>query len=190
MNTLSDYDLPKDVRIAYTQSLVLHIQSVYYAGKLLGLPGRQLRLHDESKWSKLEFEAYALWYHGEKDPRKYAYAWNHHVHNNSHHWQHWLFADGFTLDGAGMQGNRLEMPEHYALEMIADWMGAEMAYNNTWIMTKWLNDNFGWSKLHDNRVQLHDSTWNFVANVLSNQLDYIWTDYGWYHASELEVVKL
>ena len=39
----------------------------------------------------------------------------HHIHNNPHHWQHWvLLRDDGDIE-------TLDMPMHYIIEMICDW---------------------------------------------------------------------
>lgn len=42
-------------------------------------------------------------------------AWLHHIHNNPHHWNHWIIQN--DTDGVEV----IRMPEKYAKEMVADW---------------------------------------------------------------------
>lgn len=145
---------------AYLESLVLHIRSVQEAGRRLGVAEEQLRLHDQSKFDNAEFMAYAEHFHGGKpNPDRFAAAWLHHIHHNPHHWNHWLFADGFSPKGSEVEAGAVEMPPHYALEMVADWMGSSMAYTGSWDMTKWLAENMG-------RIRLHSRTAATVRDVL------------------------
>jgi FMN phosphatase YigB (HAD superfamily) len=51
------------------------------------------------------------------------------------------------------------MPEKYAREMIADWLGASKAYTGSWDMTDWLNKNY-------NKIIVHKNTHAFIQKVL------------------------
>lgn len=144
----------------YLDSLVLHIQSVRQAGQRLRVLPQLLEFHDQSKFSGYEFRAAVDRFHGgDPEPDAYAAAWLHHVHNNPHHWQHWMFPDGFSPKGSSVEAGVMEMPRQYALEMVADWMGSSMAYTGSWDMTKWLTENMG-------RIRLHSKTARAVREVL------------------------
>jgi len=51
------------------------------------------------------------------------------------------------------------MPEMFALEMVADWMGSSWAYTGSWDMSAWLTKNIP-------RIRLHPGTATFVGDVL------------------------
>ena len=75
--------------------------------------------HDESKFSKEEFEPYArFWFndseHYDYDP-EYEAAWEHHWKNNKHHPEFW-------------QGQ--DMPLIYILEMLCDWGSFSISKND------------------------------------------------------------
>jgi hypothetical protein len=70
------------------------------------------------------------------------------------------------------------MPSMYALEMIADWMGASMAYTGSWDMTDWLYKNMP-------NIRLHSFTAKYVREVL-DMLGYADTIYAQRFAHELE----
>lgn len=149
---------------SYWQSLATHVRAVAVAGGFLGVNGAQLLHHDESKASIEEFPHYANYYHGpqeDRDPDAYARAWLHHIHHNPHHWQHWIFSDGYAPSGSNIENGVVEMPKHYALEMVADWMGAEKAYGGSWDMTKWLLKN-------KPRIRVHSQTAVYLDSVLSS----------------------
>lgn len=148
-----------DVIQAYYGSLMKHIGAVQQAGHDLGVSQSQLEEHDLSKFTHVEFNAYALHFHGGGAPAAFAKAWNHHLHNNAHHWQHFMFADGFNLKDAGIENGCLEMPENYMLEMVADWMGASHAYTGSYDMTDWLRKNLY-------KVRVHSRTATYLASVL------------------------
>ncbi|HRR48610.1 MAG TPA: DUF5662 family protein [Bacteroidales bacterium] len=97
-------------------------------------------MHDLSKFSLLEFKAYANHFYGKNrdmytyishngyskddDPIKdidFDIAWVHHIHHNPHHWQYWVVLENEK------QGVILEMPRKYMVEMICDWIGAAKA---------------------------------------------------------------
>ena len=152
---------------AYLDSLVKHIRYVREAGRRLGVLPRLLEWHDQSKFSLAEFPAAVEKYHmGDPNPGRYAAAWLHHIHCNPHHWQHWIFPDGFTPKGSSVEAGVLKMPFSYILEMVADWMGSSMTYTGSWDMTEWLTQNMG-------RIRLHSRTAQEVRYLLA-ALDYPW----------------
>lgn len=141
----------------FAESLEKHIEYVREAGRMVGVPESQLACHDDSKWGDFEFPRYAAQFFGPKieDPAeietratRFAEAWLHHIHHNPHHWQYWIFPDGFSPKGSAVEDGAVRMPDNYIREMVADWMGAEMAYNGSWDMTKWLNGNLPRIRIH------------------------------------------
>lgn len=155
-----DRFIPEDVVMAYHKSLMTHIGAVQEAGDKLGLTFLQLAVHDASKFSHAEFNAYAMHFHGGGAPKQFALAWLHHIHASPHHWQYHMFADGFSLRGSDVEAGLVEMPEHYALEMIADWIGASVAYTGSDDMTMWLKNNMP-------KIWLHSKTAAFVRLKLA-----------------------
>ncbi len=154
-----DYGMDQTVAEAYADSLREHIAYVREAGRKLGVLEDRLAIHDDSKWSLAEFPGYAMHFQGGGDPDGFAAAWLHHIHHNPHHWQHWIFPDGFTPKGSNVEAGVIEMPANYCLEMVADWMGAGMAYTGSWDMSKWLSDNF-------HKVRVHSRTARYLLGVL------------------------
>jgi hypothetical protein len=161
---------PEWTRISaeYTERLKRHIESVQVAGRKLGVPEDQLEAHDLSKYSEEEFPAYAMHFCGGGAPVEFAKAWLHHIHHNPHHWNHWLFADGYSPKDSNVENGRVEMPQHYAIEMVADWMGASFAYTGSWDMAMWLSKNTP-------RIKLHSKTIYYVTGVLDSMgyMDYV-----------------
>jgi hypothetical protein len=158
--------LDVDTAVRHTKSLVKHITFVREAGEKLGVDKVQLEQHDFSKWSYDEFLPYAINFQGDKSPvlkgnakEDFARAWMHHIHHNPHHWQHWIFPDGYSPEGARIENGVMVMPNVYALEMIADWMGASMAYTGSWDMTQWLYQNMP-------KIRLHSLTADYIRGVL------------------------
>lgn len=154
------YNIPLEVAQKYADSLSLHIYYVRVAGEKIGVDAALLQEHDESKWSIHEFPGYALHFFGGGNPAMFSRAWLHHLHHNPHHWQHWMFPDGLTPAGSDVVDGVLPMPKHYALEMIADWMGAGRAYQGHWDMSGWLVGNLG-------KVRLHPETKAYVIENLT-----------------------
>lgn len=145
---------------AYLESLVRHIRYVREAGARLRVLPKLLLIHDQSKFSDIEFPAAVDRFHGgNPEPDVYTAAWLHHVHHNPHHWQYWMFPDGFSPKGSSVEAGVMEMPRQYVLEMVADWMGSSMAYTRSWDMTKWLTENMG-------RIRLHSKTARAVRELL------------------------
>lgn len=142
---------------SYHESLCAHVAYVQEAGKRLGL---DLAAHDRSKLSVAEFPYYARQFHGDKgDPDGFAAAWLHHIHCGSHHWQHFIFPDGFTPRGSNVEAGLMRMPKRDLREMVADWQGASRAYTGSWDMTEWLLNNLS-------KIRLHTASWAALAATL------------------------
>lgn len=115
--------------------------------------------HDGSKYLPEEYDAYDAYFYGEKDDDAFNRAWLHHIHNNPHHWQHWLLMND---DGKYRDPDKviaLEMPRVYALEMVADWWSFSWRSGN-------LNEVFGWYEEHRDFIILHPKTREYVESVL------------------------
>jgi hypothetical protein len=152
--------VPDEVAETYRRRLIEHINFVHGAGAKIGVEYHLLESHDSSKWLPIEFDAYALHFCGGGAPKEFARAWLHHIHNNPHHWLHWIFSDGWSVEGSDLENGVMEMPRCYALEMIADWMGASRAYTGSWDMTDWLIKNLP-------KIKLHSKTVDYVESVLT-----------------------
>ena len=91
----------------------------------------QINYHDESKWDKEEFDLYKQKFYpepNEKEISDYEFnkAWLHHIHNNPHHPQHWIYYND--------EDNNLtvyDIPDNYILEMILDWIAMGKTHNDT-----------------------------------------------------------
>lgn len=147
--------------IHYHNSLTGHIRYVREAGNKIGVLQKLLDIHDDSKFSIAEFPDYAMHFFGGGNPEGFSKAWLHHIHNNPHHWQHWIYPQGHTPKNTTVENGVVEMPQIYALEMVADWMGASMAYTGSWDMQKWLWDNMP-------KITLHSKTEVYVRSVLDS----------------------
>lgn len=170
--------LPADIAQSYRVRLNAHISAVQAFGVNLGLPADQLAAHDASKWDEVEFIPYARYFveHGGSPVDRpdvkddFVRAWLHHLHHNPHHWQHWIFPDGYYPSGSGVEpGGVVEMPEYFALEMIADWHGAGYAYTGSWDIADWLGKNMP-------RIRVHSKTAAYLRETLGNlgYADVVW----------------
>lgn len=117
--------------------------------------------HDVSKWTIDEYPAYDAYFYGGNKTyevmRDFNRAWLHHIHNNPHHWQHWVLLE--DEPNIGSIGKALEMPLKYVYEMIADW----------WTFS-WRNGNlmemFSWYQSHRDRMMLNVKTRAVVEMIL------------------------
>ena len=117
----------------------------------------QLSLHDASKFFEDEYQAYDNYFYGkqtEKVKTEFNYAWLHHIHNNPHHWQHWVLIN--DEDGT----IALEMPKNYVIEMISDWWAFSHKSGN-------LYEIFEWYESHKKNMILHENTKNLVEDILN-----------------------
>lgn len=163
----------------YHHSLIKHIEYVREAGGKIGVSPKLLQIHDDSKFSIDEFPAYAKHFFGGGSPEDFSKAWLHHIHSNPHHWQHWIYPQGYTPKNTTVEvGGVVPMPRPYALEMIADWMGSSMAYTGSWDMQKWLWDNMP-------KITVHSETAQYLRSVL-DALGYADTVYVQRFAHEKE----
>jgi len=94
---------------------------------------RQGLVHDNSKFTLVEWNGYVNNYFSSKESEKikqnYAIAWKHHYQNNKHHWLYWVNYDKVASP----------MPDKYIKEMIADWRAMEKVLYNHSNPTSWYN---------------------------------------------------
>lgn len=109
--------------------------------------------HDMSKYSAQEYDAYDAYFYGknktEKIKENFNLAWLHHIHENPHHWQHWVLMEDNPETGENFKC--LEMPQCYVLEMICDWWSFSWKTGN-------LYEIFDWYEKHKNTIKLHPET--------------------------------
>lgn len=124
----------------------------------------QIWWHDQSKYSSEEYHAYDEYFYGDnarekEDIDEFNKAWLHHIHNNSHHWQHWVLLEDDPENGTHY--NCIEMPYQDVFEMIADWWSFSWKAGN-------LKEIFDWYESHKDVMKLHKKTRELVENVLSD----------------------
>lgn len=122
--------------------------------------------HDISKFSPVEFWESVKYYQGDRSPidackeaNGVSYGWQHHKGRNPHHYEYWVD----NLDNGGIP---LIMPEKYAMELIADYLGAGHAYmgkNFTYESEyKW------WKQKTKNPLLMHPAIKLFVEYCLED----------------------
>jgi len=117
-------------------------------------------VHDWSKLLPSEFIPYAGHFYGnsgmkegrdhtgyyepaETKDEAFKHAWFLHQNRNKHHWQWWVIPKG---DG---QLEAIQMPLHYLIEMVCDWVGAGRSLRTKGVDV-WYEANKGKLLLHKN----------------------------------------
>lgn len=122
-----------------------------------------LKCHDESKYTREEYDAYDAFFYGkDKSPaveEAFKYAWLHHIHENTHHWQYWLLVN----DEPGEGTVALDMPYCDIVHMVCDWWSFSWKTGN-------LREIFKWYNVHKNYMKLSDITREIVEEILSKML--------------------
>lgn len=128
--------------------------------------------HDLSKYDEDEYKAYDVYfYSGNRSyevVQNFNKAWLAHIHNNPHHWQHWILINDNPDEGEII----LDMPDKYIIEMICDWMSFSIAKGD-------LNELFNWYNEHKDYMKLSEYTRdhvNDVLNMIKNKLSELSTD--------------
>ena len=118
-----------------------------------------LGYHDESKYDVREYEAYDAYFYGDsKSPevvKNFEYAWLTHIHENEHHWQHWVLLNDEPNEGI----IALDMPYSCIIEMVCDWWSFSWKNGN-------LNEIFNWYDKRKNYMKLSDKTRAIVEDIL------------------------
>lgn len=119
----------------------------------------QIAVHDQSKFSKEEYDAYDAYFYGNN--RSYQVvdnfnkAWLHHIHSNPHHWQHWVLLQD---EGSAIY---IDMPMNYIIEMICDWWSFSWNEGNLFEIFSWYEDN-------KNNMELSEPTRVTVETILNS----------------------
>lgn len=119
----------------------------------------QILRHDSSKTSPEEYDAYNEYFYGGNRSfrvvRNFQKAWLHHIHNNPHHWQHWVLINDEPDEGEVA----LEMPYECIIEMICDWWAFSWQKGD-------LSEIFSWYDKHQNYIKLAPNTRKIVEDIL------------------------
>lgn len=120
--------------------------------------------HDASKTDPEEYDAYDAYFYGNN--RSYAVvqnfnkAWLRHIHNNPHHWQHWILINDEPKEGMVV----IDMPYIYVVEMICDWWAFSWKKGD-------LNEIFGWYEDRKDYMKLSANTRKSVEYILGKIKD-------------------
>lgn len=147
--------------LRYAWVVARHKCFVLVAGLRVGAPLWRLLVHDFSKMTRAEWGPYVRRFCSgragetdkEVDPLEFHRAWTHHWHVNPHHWEYWLRLNGECVL------KPMPIPEKFAREMVADWMGAGRAYTGHWDVRGWYTANAG-------RIRLAPETRSFVEALI------------------------
>lgn len=143
-----------------------YCEEVRYYGELDEI----IAQHDQSKRNrvpnadeyyelKLEYDEYADYFYGVRDQEveeKFDLAWLSHIHQNPHHWQHWMLQNDDPEIGLRL----LDMPYVFIVEMVCDWWAFSWKSGN-------LYEIFDWYKTNKNGILLSDKTRVTLENILS-----------------------
>lgn len=101
--------------------------------------------HDRSKYSEEEYESYDSYFYPETIEKEettteemvenFNRAWLHHIHENPHHWQHWVL---YQDDGDVIP---LHMPYVYVIEMICNWWSFGLKTGDLYEIFAWYEEN-------------------------------------------------
>lgn len=115
--------------------------------------------HDSSKYGQEEYKAYDDYFYGGNRSyevvENFNNAWLHHIHNNPHHWQHWVLINDNPNEGEII----LDMPNEYIIEMICDWMSFGIGKDH-------IEETFDWYHEHGPYMKLSERTRIVVENIL------------------------
>lgn len=123
-----------------------------------GFSRRILCEHDQSKDTREEYHAYDEYFYGQRTKEvkeNFNLAWLHHIHNNPHHWQHWVLVNDDPKEGTVA----LRIPHRYVIEMICDWWAFSWSKDN-------LYEIFDWYDKHKTYMVLHKDTRELVEEIL------------------------
>ena len=134
---------------------------------------KQIAMHDESKDSEKEYDAYDRYFYSERTPeieKDFDYAWLHHLHNNKHHWQYWILKEDDSYvdrNNNSIIVKALDMPDRYILEMICDWWSFSWSKYLKSHNKNDLYEVFNWYSDHADKILLSSSTETKVENMLN-----------------------
>ena len=120
--------------------------------------------HDASKTDPEEYDAYDAYFYGNNRSysvvQNFKKAWLRHIHNNPHHWQHWILINDERKEGMVV----IDMPYIYVVEMICDWWSFSWKKGD-------LNEIFGWYEDRKDYMKLSANTRISVEYILGKIKD-------------------
>ena len=120
--------------------------------------------HDASKTDPEEYDAYDAYFYGNNRSysvvQNFKKAWLRHIHNNPHHWQHWILINDEPKEGMVV----IDMPYIYVVEMICDWWAFSWKKGD-------LNEIFDWYEDRKDYMKLSANTRRSVEYILGKMKD-------------------
>ena len=120
--------------------------------------------HDASKTDPEEYDAYDAYFYGNNRSysvvQNFKKAWLRHIHNNPHHWQHWILINDEPKEGMVV----IDMPYIYVVEMICDWWSFSWKKGD-------LKEIFGWYEDRKDYMKLSANTLRSVEYILGKMKD-------------------
>lgn len=106
--------------------------------------------HDASKTDPEEYDAYDAYFYGNNRSysvvQNFKKAWLRHIHNNPHHWQHWILINDEPKEGMVV----IDIPYIYVVEMICDWWSFSWTKGDLNEIFRWYEDRKDYMKLSAN----------------------------------------
>lgn len=125
----------------------------------LAIAASNIQFHDASKNDPEEYDAYDAYFYGGNRSyevvNNFNKAWLRHIHNNPHHWQHWILIN----DDPKLGEKYIEMPTPYIIEMICDWWSFSWEKGN-------LLEIFNWYDYHKEYIKFNPTTEKYVEYIL------------------------
>ena len=120
--------------------------------------------HDASKTDPEEYDAYDAYFYGNNRSysvvQNFKKAWLRHIHNNPHHWQHWILINDEPKEGMVV----IDIPYIYVVEMICDWWAFSWTKGD-------LNEIFSWYEDRKDYMKLSANTRISVEYILGKMKD-------------------
>lgn len=132
--------------------------------------------HDQSKYQEPEFESYRQWFdptneeveeNNQGNREKFLIGWNHHLHNNPHHWEYWTLLD--ETDQTNIL--TLDIPDEYIIEMLCDWFSFSISKNDPKEIISWYKDKKDGIIMHQNSQEKIQKVLDKIANYEEENLE-------------------
>lgn len=124
--------------------------------------------HDASKISDEEYMSYDQHFYGNRsfeNEESFLYAWNHHLHNNPHHWQYWILVNDDKDNGEKL----LEIPDIYIFEMICDWWSFSWRNNNLFEIFDWYEKGKDYRKINPVSLEKIETILDTIKHLLETE---------------------
>lgn len=123
--------------------------------------------HDASKTDPEEYDAYDAYFYGNNRSysvvQNFKKAWLRHIHNNPHHWQHWILINDEPKEGMVV----IDIPYIYVVEMICDWWAFSWTKGDLNEIFRWYEDRKDYMKLSANtRISVE-----YILGKIKNKLE-------------------